>query len=148
MRTSRRSTRRSAPPSGGLTLDSGALVALERREPRALALIATTARVPARVTVPAAVLAEWWRDDPRQHYVRSLFAVEATTEDIAKRAGIAIGRLRRKEDPARRPKARVSAVDAIVMASAAARGDVVFTSDPDDLRRLSASFPNVTILRL
>jgi predicted nuclease of predicted toxin-antitoxin system len=41
-----------------------------------------------------------------------------------------------------------SAVDAIVMASAAARGDVVYTSDFDDLMRLRAHFPAVRGLRL
>jgi predicted nucleic acid-binding protein len=140
--------RRSTQPSSGLTLDCGALVALERREERALELVAQTRRRPARVTVPAPVLAEWWRDDARQHYVRSLFDVEDTTEDIARRAWMAIGRLRQGQEATRAGRTRVSAVDAIVMASAAARGDAVFTSDPGDLQRLSGSFPGVAILRL
>jgi hypothetical protein len=33
-----------------------------------------------------------------------------------------------------------------VMASAARRGDVVYTSDIDDLQRLSAYFPSVRVL--
>jgi hypothetical protein len=37
-------------------------------------------------------------------------------------------------------------VDAIVMASAASRGDVVYTSDVDDLERLRAYFPAVRVL--
>jgi hypothetical protein len=39
-----------------------------------------------------------------------------------------------------------TAIDAIVMASAATRGDVVFTSDVDDLERLRAFFPRVRVL--
>jgi hypothetical protein len=42
--------------------------------------------------------------------------------------------------------AGATAIDAIVMASAAARGDTVFTSDVDDLERLRAFFPNVRVL--
>jgi len=34
-------------------------------------------------------------------------------------------------------------IDAVVMASAAARGDVVYTSDADDLTRLHAHFRGV-----
>jgi hypothetical protein len=37
-------------------------------------------------------------------------------------------------------------VDAIVMASAARRGDVVYTSDFGDLARLRAFFPSVRVL--
>ena len=39
-----------------------------------------------------------------------------------------------------------SYVDAIVMAFAANRGDVVFTGDPDDFERLRAFFPAVRVL--
>jgi hypothetical protein len=37
-------------------------------------------------------------------------------------------------------------VDAIVMASAASRGDVVYTIDVDDLERLRTFFPGVRVL--
>jgi len=37
-------------------------------------------------------------------------------------------------------------VDAIVMASAASRGDVVYTSDFEDLTRLRAHFRSVRVL--
>ncbi|MBN8611303.1 MAG: hypothetical protein J0L92_11990 [Deltaproteobacteria bacterium] len=37
-------------------------------------------------------------------------------------------------------------VDAIVMASAASRGDAVYTSDVGDLERLRRRFPSVRIL--
>jgi hypothetical protein len=39
-----------------------------------------------------------------------------------------------------------SALDAIVMAFAAARGDVVFTGDTSDLERLRSFFPAVRVL--
>ena len=39
-----------------------------------------------------------------------------------------------------------TAVDAVVMASAAQRGDIVYTSDVDDLERLRSHFPAVRVL--
>jgi hypothetical protein len=39
-----------------------------------------------------------------------------------------------------------SLADAIVMASAALRGGVVYTADVDDLRRLPRHFPGVLVL--
>lgn len=39
-----------------------------------------------------------------------------------------------------------SPTDAIVMASAARRGDVAYTSDFHDLERLRAYFPNLRVL--
>jgi hypothetical protein len=39
-----------------------------------------------------------------------------------------------------------SAIDAVVMASAALRGDVVYTSDIVDLERLRRHFPSVRVL--
>ena len=41
-----------------------------------------------------------------------------------------------------------TAVDSIIMASAAQRGDAVFTSDIDDLDRLRAHFPGVRLFRV
>ena len=40
----------------------------------------------------------------------------------------------------------IATVDAIVMASAASRGDLVYTSDVADLERLRAYFPTVRVL--
>lgn len=41
-----------------------------------------------------------------------------------------------------------NAMDAIVMASAAQRGDVVYTSDHDDLVRFCSVFPGVRVFRV
>jgi hypothetical protein len=37
-------------------------------------------------------------------------------------------------------------VDAVVMASAASRGDIVYTSDVEDLEKLKRVFPGVRVL--
>jgi hypothetical protein len=61
--------------------------------------------------------------------------VENTDAALAKLAGEAMVAVR-----------GATTVDAIVMASAARRGDLVYTSDIDDLERLRGYFPNVRVL--
>ena len=89
-----------------------------------------------RITVPADVIGEWWRGrtDLREAILAAV-EVEPLTETLAKLAGEAI---------ASTPGAAL--VDAIVMASAASRGDAVYTSDVGDLERLRRRFPGVRIL--
>ncbi|MBX3192420.1 MAG: hypothetical protein KF819_35845 [Labilithrix sp.] len=91
------------------------------------------------VTVPSAVIGEWWRGrtDVRDDILASVH-VEALAEDVAKLAGIACSRLKDVE-------AKLT-IDAYVMASAALRGDVVFTSDAEDLLRFQPFFPSVRVL--
>ncbi len=84
------------------------------------------------------MLVEWWRKDRgglKDRIIESM-TVEATEERLAKIAGDAAGAI------------GASAVDAIVMASAAQRGDIVLTSDLDDLKRLQEYFPGVKLLRV
>ncbi|MGH7282137.1 MAG: hypothetical protein ACRELY_11475 [Polyangiaceae bacterium] len=121
----------------GLTLDTGALIALERRVRRVSALIDTAKTQGARVTVPTGVVVEWWRGQ-RGPVARLLdaFDVEPLDRALAKVAGEALGLAR----------AGPSAVDAVVMASAARRGDVVLTADVEDLEELQDVFPSVRIL--
>ena len=122
----------------GLTFDTGMLIALERRRARAWNRyrLARANKVP--ITVPAVVIGEWWRgrSDHREH-IRSGFFVEPVSEALAQRAGEALAAV----DGA-------TLVDAIVMASAASRGDVVYTTDYDDLAKLAAHFPSVRVLSL
>jgi len=87
------------------------------------------------VIVPAAVLIEWWRNGPRQRAVLDSVAVEETTERLAMLAGEAIAAV-----------SGATPIDALVMASAALRGDVVYTSDFGDLDQLRAHFPSVRVL--
>ena len=122
----------------GITLDTGALIALERRSPRMAKIIheATAERVV--VTVPAAVVAEWWRGSSRRTGgILAMFNVEPLTERLAKLTGEALAAVE-----------GASVVDAMVMVSAAIRGDVVYTSDEDDLVRLREHCPNTRVLRV
>lgn len=123
----------------GLTLDTGALIALERRDRRALALIDAAHHDDVRITVPTPVVAEWWRG--QRTSVASLldaFDVERTSLEVARAAGEALARVGRGP----------SVVDAIVVASAAFRGDRVLTGDVRDLERLGSYFPGVRLLKV
>jgi hypothetical protein len=126
---------------GGLTLDTGALIALERSRKRIREVVAAAQAGNDRITVPAAAIAEWWRGpDKRRLLIRAMFTVEFLDEALARTAGEAIASLRRGVDV----DAKLT-IDAIVMASAARRGDVVYTSDVDDLGHFSGFFPNVRL---
>lgn len=121
----------------GLTFDTGALVGLARNHQRIRQIFAVAVRDNVQITVPAPVVAEWWRS--RTDLAEQILAavdVEPLDEELAKIAGEALAVVR-----------KATTVDALVMASAARRGDVVYTSDFDDLTRLRVHFPGVRILR-
>jgi predicted nucleic acid-binding protein len=121
----------------GLTFDTGALIALERRRQRMADVFRRATQRGVPITVPASVVAEWWRGQ-RSQLARDILAavdVEPVTEPIARAAGEALAATRRR-----------NSVDAVVVASAAMRGDIVYTSDVADLTRLAAHFRSVRIL--
>lgn len=120
-----------------LTFDTGALIALSRGAKRMRAVLVAAQERRAVITVPAVVVAEWWRvDSSRSRLILERVDVEPVSERLAKIAGEALAAV---------PGA--TAIDAIVMASAAQRGDVVFTSDVADLDRLRRYFPGVRLIR-
>jgi predicted nucleic acid-binding protein len=120
----------------GLTFDTGALIALERRRQRMARVYTTAVADGLRVTVPAVVLTEWWRgrSDSADTLLRGV-RIELVDAELGKLAGEALAAVE-----------GATAVDAIVMASAARRGDIVYTSDIDDLERLREYFPGVRVL--
>ncbi len=120
----------------GITLDTGALIALERRKQRMARVYTTAVLDGVPVTVPTAVVAEWWRgrSDVRERILGGV-RLEALDVPTAKLVGEALGAVK-----------DASVVDAIVMASASRRGDVVYTSDFDDLERLRGFFRGVRVL--
>jgi len=119
------------------TFDTGMLIALERRKPRATEVLRAIVRRGLLAVVPAVVYAEWWRgrSDIREEILAMLF-VEDMPERLCRAAGEALGAVK-----------SASLADAVVMASAALRGGgVVYTSDMDDLGRLQRHFPTVLLL--
>ncbi len=110
----------------GATLDTGALIALERKRP-------SMSRV---MALAIAVIMEWWRrrTDLGERILGSV-NVEPLDLSLAKTVGEALAAV-----PGATP------IDALVMASAARRGDVVYSTDVDDLERLRRHFPGVRVL--
>jgi hypothetical protein len=121
----------------GATYDTGMLIALERKKPRAMAIHERLFERAMSVTVPWIVVVEFWhgRTDRREAILRSM-DIEAPSLALGKRAGEAVAAV------------RAGLADAIVMASAAQRGDVVYTSDYEDLAILQRRFPNVRLLTI
>ncbi|MBX3193273.1 MAG: hypothetical protein KF819_40190 [Labilithrix sp.] len=124
----------------GVTFDAGVLIALERRKGRALKVHKRLMELGVAISVPWVVVVEWWRGrtDVRETILRTV-DVELPSVALAKLAGVAL---------ARAPGGRAMTIDAVVMASAALRGDVVYTTDFDDLERLRAVFPSVRVLAI
>lgn len=101
---------------------------------------AVACRFDQRRVLPTAVIVEAWRGGSRSARISGLLdacVVEPLFAELARLAGEAIAAVR-----------GATVVDAVVMASAARRGDQVLTSDFDDLERLRAYFPGVRLLKV
>ncbi len=121
-----------------ITLDTGALIALERGDLRMGRVFAHARSQCVPMFAPADAVAEWWRGrtDVREKMLRAL-AVEPLSVRIAKIAGEGLAAVK-----------GATTIDAIVMATAALRGGVVYTSDFRDLDRLRSHFRGVRVLRV
>ena len=117
----------------GVTLDAGALIAIERGNRRMQALLERVASRRLAIAVPAAALGQVWRGSPRQARLTRLLnatRVEVVPLDdlTARAAGVLCGRAGTSD-----------VVDASVVLCARERGHTVVTSDVGDLARLDAS---------
>lgn len=114
----------------GVTLDAGALIAFERAERKAVALLALARERGEPLSVPVGVIGQVWRDGRRQAVLARLLgsgAVEIVgLDDLGARAA---GQLCGVSGTA-------DVIDATVVLCARARGRRIATSDPDDMRRL------------
>jgi predicted nucleic acid-binding protein len=117
----------------GFTFDTGALIALERGDHRMRVVMRLARLDNVRIVVPTVVIGEWWRGRSKvRDAVVASVQVEPLGESLAKTAGEALAKV---------PGATF--VDTVVMASAAQRGDIVYTSDQGDLDRLWSHFRGV-----
>jgi len=116
----------------GWTLDSGALIAADRGDRRFWDLRKQIATEGSLASVPAIVLTEVWRGARNASLARALHGcdLEPVDVELALAAGLLCGRAG-TDDP----------VDALVVASAARRGNDIVTTDPGDLRALAAIAP-------
>lgn len=125
-----------------VTLDTGALIAMERRKQRGTMLLLAAKEQRAELLVPTPVISEWWRgrSDRRVDIKRSVTVVPFPVE-AAEAAGVVLGRIQDE-----RERGRLT-VDVMVMAFAALFGaGLVYTSDMQDLSRLTRYFPAVRVL--
>jgi predicted nucleic acid-binding protein len=124
----------------GLTLDTGALIGLERRRHAIRKVVAIAVENDVPIVVPTVVLAEWWRrgaHEKERTLILRAVRLEALDAHVARLAGVAVGIV---------PGA--GTIDAIVMASASLRGDTVYTSDLDDLTRLRDRVPEFSAVQI
>lgn len=122
-----------------LILDSGAVIALARGEPRAMAFVRRALELDAEVVVPVVVVAETVRGGPRDAPVNRVLNavgdVEATRPEVGRIAGRLLGR-----------SGSTATVDAMVVAEAIARGGgQILTGDPSDLTQIAEGERRVTI---
>ncbi len=110
----------------GLTLDVGALIALERGDGNMIALLQEALKQRVALSVPAGVVGQVWRDGARQVTLARFFRsreVFPLDELTARAAGELCG-LSGTSD----------VIDAQVVITARSERQTVVTSEPDDLR--------------
>ena len=114
----------------GLTLDAGALIALDGNDRRIIVLLARAAQTSAPITVPASALAQAVRRPERQVRLARLVRQPTTTVVPLDRVdATSIGRVLAASGTS-------DIVDAHVVVCGRRSGQRVVTSDPGDLRRL------------
>ncbi len=121
----------------GITLDTGALIAVERGDRRLQALLDEATATGSDLAVPAGVIAQAWRGSLRQARLARFLALSSVTavvldEPEARAAGALCGRA-----------GTADVVDASVVICA--RGHSVVTGDPDDLAALDPALRLVTL---
>lgn len=122
-----------------LILDSGAVIALARGEPRAMAFLARALEARASVEIPVVVLAETVRGGPRDAPVNRILKIIGRVPQADEVHGRIAGGLLRVARSA-------ATIDALVVAQAVAGGGAqILTGDREDLERLAAPHPEVWI---
>ncbi len=121
----------------GITLDAGALIALDRNDRRVVALIARAHETGAKVVVPAGALAQAIRKPERQARLSRLVRQPDTTVVALDRVdAVRVGRLLAASGTA-------DVVDAHVVVCARRARTAVATSDEGDIRVLDKDLPLV-----
>ncbi|MEC3952490.1 PIN domain-containing protein [Nocardia sp. CDC153] len=116
-----------------IVLDSGGLIGLEKDNARAVAIVRQALARKLEVVIPATVLAQCWRNSPRQHAVSRLLKADAVrVADLTQAQALAIGSLLAVSGTA-------DVVDAhVVVLARSLHATLVVTSDPDDLTALDS----------
>jgi len=128
-----------AAARAGITLDAGALIALERGDKRLIALLARALAHRLKFRVPSGVVGQAWRDGRVQVTLARFLRIDeveivALDEQLARACGELCG-----------AKGVADVIDASVVLIARERGDYVVTGDPRDIRRLDPACPIIPI---
>ena len=128
-----------AAARAGITLDAGALIALDRGDKRLIALLDRALAQRLKLRVPSGVVGQAWRDGRVQVTLARFLRIDEVEiipldEQLARACGELCG-------------ATVTAdiIDASVVILARQRGDHIVTSDPRDLRRLDPTCPIIPV---
>jgi predicted nucleic acid-binding protein len=123
----------------GVTLDAGALIALDRDDRRVVVLLTRARETGARVTVPASTLAQAIRRPERQVRLARFIRQPATDVVSLDRVDATnVGRLLAASGTS-------DIADAHVVICARRSGQPIVTSDPDDLGRLDPALRLITL---
>ena len=117
----------------GVTLDAGALIAVDRNDRRVIALLVRAHELGARVTIPATALAQAVRNPAKQARLSRLLRQPTTRLAAldgldATQVGILLATSRTTD-----------ITDAHVVICARRRSEPIVTSDPRDLSRLDGA---------
>jgi hypothetical protein len=116
--------------TAGLTLDAGALIALDRGDKRVIALFDQALAQHRNFRIPSGVVGQAWRDGRIQVTLARFLRTDEVEivpldEPLSRACGELCGATGTSE-----------VIDASVVILARERGDIIVTSDPDDLKRL------------
>ena len=128
-----------AAARSGITLDTGALIALDRGDKRLIALLDRALAQRLTFRVPSGVVGQAWRDGRVQLTLARFLRIDEVEivpldEQLARACGELCG-----------ATGTADIIDASVVILARQRGDRIVTSDPHDLRRLDPTCPIIPI---
>ena len=121
---------RATTSTPGVTLDTGALIALDRGDRRMIALLDRALAQRRNFRIPAGVVGQAWRDGATQvalaRFLRtSEVEIVPLNEQLSRSCGELCGAKRTSD-----------VIDASVVILARERRDSIVTSDPEDMQRL------------
>jgi hypothetical protein len=130
---------RNQSTSAGVTLDAGALIALDKGDRRMIALLQQALAQEMDFRIPSGVVGQAWRDGQRQvtlaRFLRASEVEIVPLDGVLSRVcGELCGRTGTSD-----------VIDASVVITAKERNDVIVTSDPADLLRLD---PKANLVRV
>ena len=128
-----------AAARAGITLDAGALIALDRGDKRLIALLDRALAQRLQLRVPSGVVGQAWRDGRIQVTLARFLRIEEVEiipldEQLARACGELCGATETAD-----------IIDASVVILARQYGDYIVTSDPRDLKRLDPATPIIPI---